>query len=155
MSTLCTRVFRGEGFENSQKRMNQLVVSCIMCEQRSTRRGNVKEHKESHHKDHFILAITAEMNHGGKLVSKLTRGQCTKNSCHSCNHCDRKPSQGGSRKTPVLSRHCHRCMRQAPSSTMSGPLLNLGDSQDRKLAPFLRKNLVVRLETKKFLVSFF
>ena len=77
MSTLCTRVFRGEGFENSQKRMNQLVVSCIMCEQRSTRRGNVKEHKESHHKDHFILAITAEMNHGGKLVSKLTRGQCT------------------------------------------------------------------------------
>ena len=69
--------FRGEGFENSQKRMNQLVVSCIMCEQRSTRRGNVKEHKELHHEDHFILVITAEMNHGGKLVSKLTRGQCT------------------------------------------------------------------------------
>ena len=39
-------------------------------------------------------------------------------------------------------------MRQEPSSTMSGPLLNLGDSQDRKLAPFLRKNLVVVLKTK-------
>ena len=40
-------------------------------------------------------------------------------------------------------------MRQEPSSTMSGPLLNLGDSQDRKLAPFLRKNLVVRLGNKE------
>ena len=53
-----------------------------MCAQRSTRKGNVKEHKESYHKVHFVLVITAEMNHDGNLVSKLTRGQCTKNSCH-------------------------------------------------------------------------
>ena len=47
--------------------------SCQQCEDKVAQRGNVKEHK-----DHFILVITVEMNHGGKLVSNLTRGQCTK-----------------------------------------------------------------------------
>ena len=55
-----------------------ISYSCQQCEDKVAQRGNVKEHKESHHEDHFILVITVEMNHGGKLVSKLTRGQCTK-----------------------------------------------------------------------------